>query len=558
MDSQLNDRVSMVTTQLKEERLHDLNKGRKQTDFLLAPAKEPAPDAPLWRIKLEPLTSPNAPLGLDIHDEIILGRNSDSPALISLEDYDAVELGLSRHHAKLHPGDTALYITDLDSTNGTWRNGRSIGVNTPYSLRNGDLLRLGKLEMVVHIIKSPAMESAPDEQPAMWPIVQDVLSNLAMDDVIKQALKYTCAIPTVEHASIWLVEEQTGDLLLEAELSTSDEDMRRMHLSIKDSRVAQVIETGRPLLLNRSPEGPQLKVNTGYLADAVAYIPLHLSKVTFGVLCATHRHRGQLFSPADETSLTSIADITAIAIQNARLYESTEKALTRRAKMVTALNYILAYNVKRELNAALGYGGMMQIIGDMDDDTLDSLHQMMEAASGVAAVIERLIEVTGLYSNVTLKRVQTDLIQVVEAVINHMQEQAEARQISLNFEVTGTAYPIYGDPVYLYRSVASLLDNAIKFSPEGGNVAVMLDFWPEELHLSVRDDGPGIDETDLPHLFDRYFHGGSDGKSHNGLGLGLELVSATVEGHRGTVTAKNKAGHGAQFTVTLPGALRVS
>ncbi|HEX2179046.1 MAG TPA: HAMP domain-containing sensor histidine kinase, partial [Actinomycetota bacterium] len=106
---------------------------------------------------------------------------------------------------------------------------------------------------------------------------------------------------------------------------------------------------------------------------------------------------------------------------------------------------------------------------------------------------------------------------------------------------------IRGAPSRLDRAVANLLDNAGKWSRPGGTVEVRV----RSGELTVRDHGPGIDESDLPHIFDRFYRA-SDARSMPGSGLGLSIVKRVVEGHRGTVSAENPGDGGSLFRLTLP------
>ena len=88
---------------------------------------------PVWRIRLDLATNPQTCLGLDINGEVILGRDLDEPNVVDLQVFEASSMGVSRQHLVLRPAATHLYAIDLGSTNGTMRNGRPIGVKTPYS-----------------------------------------------------------------------------------------------------------------------------------------------------------------------------------------------------------------------------------------------------------------------------------------------------------------------------------------------------------------------------------------------------------------------------------------
>ena len=138
-----------------------------------------------------------------------------------------------------------------------------------------------------------------------------------------------------------------------------------------------------------------------------------------------------------------------------------------------------------------------------------------------------------------------DFAVVVAAAV----ERAKRRGPNLNFDVTLEPHFIVGEPDTLERAVTNLLDNAVKFSPEGATVHVRM----AGDELIIWDEGPGIAPEDLPKIFDRFFR---SNKSRNtpGTGLGLSIVVHTINAHGGTVDASNQEGAGAKFTVVLPAA----
>ncbi len=136
-----------------------------------------------------------------------------------------------------------------------------------------------------------------------------------------------------------------------------------------------------------------------------------------------------------------------------------------------------------------------------------------------------------------------DLADVTVAAI----ERAKRRGPGIEFDATLEPTPIMGDPSTLERAITNLLDNAVKFSPHDGTIRIHL----SEGSLVIIDEGPGIDEADLPNVFDRFYR--SD-KARNtpGTGLGLAIVAHTAEVHGGSVKADNEPGAGARFTLRLP------
>lgn len=554
--------IRKVTSELSDEILREQLNHDADVHYRAVPHTDhDDPNRPVWRVRFDLAFDAAVRMGLDISGEIEIGRGEDGPNYACLfNPHDAEQLGVSRHHALLRPTETHLYLLDLGSTNGTWLNGRPIGVNIPYSLSNGDYLKLGRMECTVRILKRPnshtaALNSHADVADILPSIARAIITQTERSEILKQALDLTLSLASAAEASIWLVDEQTGELFLEA--GQGVEGVPDMRLPVTDTLAGKVIETGQPLRANRQRNEEQIKLKTGYMVEAVIYVPLTLGGVTFGVLSAVHLHQGKLFTQREEQLVAAIAEFTAIAIQNARLYQATNHASNRRAKVVTALNYALSYDLKNLTKSIVGYSGLLQSSPGLDDETADIVQQLTWAGGNLSRLIDKLIEITMLSEDLVLNHAPCDLVEIMERAVQDMRKAAAAKSIHLDFQWMGDPYLIEGDALHLYRSVMHLIDNAVKYSPRGAQVYVSLLFWHNSIIIRIRDTGPGIPEADLPYLFDRYFRGAPNPDGQPSIGLGLEVVRATVEAHRGTVIARNAEDQGAEFIITLPITLRI-
>ncbi len=305
-----------------------------------------AGDRPVWRIRLDLASDPSRRLGLDINGEVILGRNIDAPNLVDLTEFGGGDNGVSRQHVVLKPTSNDLFVIDLGSTNGTFCNNEQLDVDDNYSLSSGDTLTLGRLQFIVHIIHRPVVQttllsSSLNLEDALMKIARGITSKLDLDEVLNQIAEMAMSLTSAGETGIWLVDELTGELFLEAERGITDERVRRMRLPIRrDTLVGKVIRTGKPTRARRAPGEDQIKVKTNYLVEALVYVPIKLGQETLGVLAAVHREAGNRFQERDERLLSAIADSAAIAIQNARLYEATDQALQERLEELSALNEV--------------------------------------------------------------------------------------------------------------------------------------------------------------------------------------------------------------------------
>ncbi len=147
----------------------------------------------------------------------------------------------------------------------------------------------------------------------------------------------------------------------------------------------------------------------------------------------------------------------------------------------------------------------------------------------------------------------TDLEGVINSAVDSLRPAAEAKNVRI-VKVLDPVQPISGDPARMQQVLWNLLANAIKFTPKGGRVNVVLERVDSHVEIIVSDNGEGIAPEFIPHVFDRFRQqDSSQTRRYSGLGLGLSIVKNLVELHGGSVRAQSEgSGHGATFTVTLP------
>jgi len=515
----------------------------------------------LWRVRFDLTSNKKISFGLEIYGDVNLGRGKD-PNIFDLSMYDAESLGVSRQHAQLRPTDNKLFVLDLGSTNGTQVNGRLISNNTPYSLSNGDMLTLGRLEFSVTIVKRPTgytsrLRDKADLGEALAKLASAITSQLALEDVLSQALDMAMGLTAAGETTIWLVDEKTGELFLEAERGIDDQEVKHKRLPVTDSLAGQVIATGEPVRATAQADAEDVKIATDYLVKAVIYVPLSGGGVTFGVLSAAHREPGHEFSLRDERLLAAIGNFAAIAIQNAREHEATDRALARRMAELAEINSAMAHDLRKPLASIKGFAQMLARAQPLDDQGTAFVERIIDASGRMMNLVDELLDVALVNRGSQTKHEPCDLVDAVASAVGDLEGAALANSVELDLILVGTPYHIAGDYSSLYRSTLNLLDNAIRYSDQKTQVLVTLTFGDEAISIQVRDSGPGIDEADLPHIFDPYYRGSRSGREKGSLGLGLAVVRSTAKAHDGEVTARNVESGGAEITITLPASLRV-
>jgi signal transduction histidine kinase len=129
--------------------------------------------------------------------------------------------------------------------------------------------------------------------------------------------------------------------------------------------------------------------------------------------------------------------------------------------------------------------------------------------------------------------------------------QAQEEDITLQVEAGGELPEIEVDPERMSQVLGNLVNNAIRHTPEGGQVSLSAGARDNLVLLRVSDTGPGIDAADLPHIFDRFYRSDKSRQQNGESGLGLAIAKSIVEAHGGTITVESAPGSGASFIITL-------
>lgn len=207
----------------------------------------------------------------------------------------------------------------------------------------------------------------------------------------------------------------------------------------------------------------------------------------------------------------------------------------------------LTHELKTPLTSLLGYATLLRKRNLEHDQREEYLGVMEEQGRRVLHLIEELLQSSRLEAGVgKLQRAPLDLARIVRDVSN---ELATSRARKIDVEVPDSNLGLFGDPTAIEHVITNLLDNALKYSE--GLVRVRLVERDVFVHLSVTDEGRGISQEDLPHIFER-FRQTPNAKGAGSVGLGLYIVRNLVEAHGGRVWAESPAGEGATLNVVLP------
>lgn len=201
--------------------------------------------------------------------------------------------------------------------------------------------------------------------------------------------------------------------------------------------------------------------------------------------------------------------------------------------------------MRTELESIVQEPGLAENVRDRIGSVLEETEHMSHMAEGLFA-ISRLDA-----GEAKMQHAKLDLAEVVNSTAEQMQLLAEEKQLALDIDAK-MAVIVEGDQTRLKQMVVNLLDNAIKYTPRGGSISIQVFASNTKAHLEIQDNGEGIGEEALPHVFERFYRADKvRSREAGGAGLGLSIVRSIIMAHGGTVDITSAEGKGTTVIVAL-------
>lgn len=214
---------------------------------------------------------------------------------------------------------------------------------------------------------------------------------------------------------------------------------------------------------------------------------------------------------------------------------------------------LVSHELKTPVTSIKGYAQLLQRRArreQLPEQTRTAYQVIERQAARMQELIDTLLDLTRLETGRLVLRTKVMVLNdLVERAVQSARSTTDHHQFELH--LPSQEVSVQGDGPRLEQVLASLLTNAVGYSPDGGIIAVRLEQTDTVARLSVSDQGAGIPPDALPRVFERFFRG-ADGPEQSGMGIGLYIARGIVEHHGGSISVESKLGQGSTFTVTLP------
>lgn len=384
-------------------------------------------------------------------------------------------------------------------------------------------------------------------------------STLQLRPLLQYILEVAVELTDAQDVSVLLMDRKTNELRFVATTNTPIESLAQIRVPLDHSIAGTIARENRTICINDTSQDPRHYRQVGEQVNlevrSLLGVPMRVRDRVIGVVESINKQSGE-WTVDDRNHLMLLASQAAVAVENARLVEALRKANEELAKLDRLKNDFIAiasHELRTPLGVILGYASFLK------DEAQGSMSDHASAVLNSALHLRNLIEdMTNLrYLQVSegeLTMEPLPIAEIMQAAAQDTASMAEAKSHLLRVQLPEPPVAISADRSRLTMAVTNLLNNAVKFTPAGGEIAVWTEQHGDEVWLRVRDTGVGIPAEHIDRIFNQ-FHQVEDHmtRRHGGMGLGLSIARALVEAHRGRVWAESPGPDmGSTFSIALP------
>jgi signal transduction histidine kinase len=378
--------------------------------------------------------------------------------------------------------------------------------------------------------------------------------------LLQAVVDVACELTQSEAASIMLFDPASGELRFEAAPDFQRNSLKTITVPLESSVAGWIFTHARPMVLQDAASDPRvyrevdktLKSQTKSLLG----VPLMVKQKSIGVIEAVNKKNKGQYTEDDLNVLETLAGQAAIAIENARLVKKLQDAnaeLMRLDRMKSDFIAIASHELRTPLGLILGHSTFLK--ESISEPYQEQMEVIIRSAMRLKEIIEDMATIA--HEEKGQSRVRKEEFSISGLIVEVAKKFLdEARRKGINLDVdTPPKDPlnIIGDKEKIAVVLSNLLENALTFTDEGGQVGVKAETDEGYVKVLIVDTGIGIPDKEQDRIFDRFYQVESHlTRRHGGMGLGLSIAKAMVEMHNGQIWCESKEGMGSLFCFVLP------
>ncbi len=214
----------------------------------------------------------------------------------------------------------------------------------------------------------------------------------------------------------------------------------------------------------------------------------------------------------------------------------------------------VSHDLRSPLTLMRGYATMLDTVGELNEQQQGYVKKIVTGVENMSRLVNNLLDLGRIEFGVGLQVENVSVLDIIERVTGALQLQASQKNIQLTLELPkDMPHAVQADQALLHQAVYNLVENAIKYTPENGEVKIRTISNPDNLIFAISDSGIGIHTEDVPHLFEKFYRGKQrEARAQPGSGLGLAIVYSIAESHHGRIWVESTVGKGSTFFLLIP------
>lgn len=392
-----------------------------------------------------------------------------------------------------------------------------------------------------------------------------LLSRLDLDELLQTLLERAGMLIGAPYGFLYLGEANSSEIILRARVGFSPEQASES-LHYGEGLSGKVWQTGEPIVVanydswpGRSSNVPQGVVKASVAVPLIRNISIRSSSNQIaGVLGLSHStETNDSFGDEEIKILTRFAQLAAVAIDNARLFDDAKRARASAEKANQAKSAFLAnmsHELRTPLNAIVGFTRIVKRKGanSLPNKQLNNLDKVLVSADHLLSLINTILDIAKIEAGrMDIQANTFDISILIDACVVTTQPMLKS-EVSIDVNVDGELPPIYSDQDKVKQILLNLLSNAAKFT-DLGTITIRGRSNEDSIMIDVEDTGIGIPAEDLPKIFEEFtqVHNGNS-RQYGGTGLGLSISRQLARLLGGDLTADSELGQGSSFHLKLP------
>lgn len=395
-------------------------------------------------------------------------------------------------------------------------------------------------------------------------------STLDMREVLQRALESAERLLRAEASSVFLRDPVTEQLVFYAITGEKKSVLEGLRIPKGQGIVGWVVENRRPLLVPDTRKDPRffsrIDQEFGFQTRTLICVPLISKGRVLGALeVLNSKDRGH-FSNEDIPFLETLGNHLATALDNAFLYRElsqANEAFKRLDEMKSHFIDVVSHELRTPVALIQSFHELLknEMLGPLLPKQREAMQKMESGVRWLNRIVTGATNVAQLNRGQAQFDLQTfDLATLIRETVAEINPLFEQRRQKLSTEGTTEEVKVRADPDQIRQVLHNLLLNAIRFTPDEGDIKVILEEKEFEVRVAVREDGIGIPNDDYERIFEQFLHAqksavhssGTIEFKSAGLGLGLAIAKRIIEMHRGRIWVESQVGKGSTFYFTLP------